>query len=231
MKSSISWDLLITAIPHRYDRLCETLAYLDKQISRHPTVGARIFYDNLQTGYGDKTQALLESSRADYVSCFDDDDSCAPDFISRVMTTIWCWAEDNRSAACTWPDGFPDYVGFPVRYTCNGEARCRVEHRLSHGRWENTPSLLIRDIAQFNPIKREIALLGRWEEPGYEAERRWGDQVRGSGKCKTEAWIEQEMYYYQENTGDTFKTSRGPWPEPIPKLPDYPWLTKIGPYA
>ncbi len=222
MKASFTWDILITAIPHRHAMLCELLEHLGKQVSKHPTVGVRVYYDNLQTPYGDKTQALINSSSADYVSSFDDDDWCPGNFVSSVLAAVW-------THTATHDGQFPDYVGFKVKWTRNGEPRLPVEHRLAHGKWEDLNHILIRDIAQFNPMRREVALTGRWTG-GWRAEREWGNQVRNAGQCKTEAWIDEELYYYRERTDIGFQRAKEPWAEPIPKLPDYPWLTKIGSY-
>ena len=204
--------MLITSIPHRHASLLALLAELDRQLPV-PGAAVRVYRDNLQASYGDKSQALIDSSRADYISFTDDDDLVAPDFVSRVMAVL----QDE-----------PDYVGFPVRWTVDGEQQRPVEHSLRHGCWEDRAGMLVRDIAQFNPVKRELALLGRWEG-GYQAERRWGDQVRATGRVKTEAWIPDAMYYYQDSPADTFMICRQPFAEAdIPLLPSYPWLTSIG---
>ncbi len=217
----VTWDILITAIPHRHLLLCDLLEEFDKQISPYPTVGVRIFYDNLQTSYGDKTQALINSSSADYVSSFDDDDWPAPSFVSAILNAIETYTAEHEQR--------PDYVGFKVKWTRNGSPMRPVEHRLAHRKWEDQNDMLIRDIAQFNPMRREVALTGRWTG-GWRAEREWGDQVRNAGQCKTEAWIPEELYYYRENTENGFQRPKQQWHEPLPKLPDYPWLTKIGSY-
>ena len=98
-----------------------------------------------------------------------------------------------------------------------------VEHSLRHGRWENRDSILLRDLSEKNPIRRELALLGPWDG-AYEAEKRWADGVRASGRVITEAWIDKPMYYYQYSPSDYFKTPREPMPPPLPALPSYPWL-------
>jgi hypothetical protein len=209
--SEPSWDMLITSIPHRHEKLLLLLAELDRQLPV-PGAGVRIYRDNLEHPYGNKTQDLVSSSRASWVSCIDDDDMVAPDFVSRVMAAL---------------ETDPDYVGFPVRWTRDGALQVHVEHSLRHGGWQDTADMLKRDITQFNPIRRELALLGTWAG-GYEAERRWAEAVRASGKAVTETWIDEPVYYYQESSSDTFKSNRQPWPaEQIPPLPSYPWLTAI----
>lgn len=209
MADGTVWDILIATIPHRHEKLCELLAELDKQML--PGAGVRLYRDNLRAGYGAQCQALLESSGAEYVSFIDDDDWLAPRFIWLVLAAL---------------KGQPDYVGFPVLYTLDGEPQPRVEHSLRHTEWLNEPDLLSRDIVHFNPIRRELALLGRWEG-GNGADRRWADGVRGSGQVRTETWIAEQMYYYRCRSTDTFLTPREPWPMPLPELPEYPWLTVL----
>lgn len=204
-----TWDLLICAIPHRHDKLAALLAELGRQI--RPGVGVRVYRDNLETAYGGKCQALVDSSAADYVSFVDDDDLVAPDFVRRVTAAL---AER------------PDYVGFPVRWTLDGVQQMPVEHSLRHGGWTSQPGRLLRDIVHFNPIRRDLALLGRWEG-GYAADGRWADQVRASGQVQTEAWIPEPMYYYRNSAGDTFQSAREPWRGEIPELPAYEWLTVL----
>ena len=209
-----TWDILITSIPHRHDTLRELLDDLNTQIrAADPNllqVIVRLYRDNLTVEYGDKTRALLESSLATYVSCVDDDDLIAPGGVARVLEALAEW---------------PDYVGFCVGWTRDGVPQAPVEHSLRHPAWDNSPERLLRSVMQFNPIRREIALAGKWWG-GYEAERRWQADVIASGACKREAWIPgPPVYLYRERTGDTFKTPREAMPaDQIPPLPSYPWL-------
>jgi len=212
----ITWDILITHIPHRHDMLCDLLLELDGQIEsvstrRERPVGVIVYRDNLESTYGEKTQFLLETSRADYVSCVDDDDMVAPDFVRRVLDAL---------------ASKPDYVGYPVRWTQNGVPQKRIEHSLRHYGWGEGSEYVWRDISEKNPIRRDLALLGRFTG-GWEAEREWGRLIRDSGQCKNEVWIADAMYYYREVPDESFRATRQPVPEPLPELPRYPWLTVV----
>jgi hypothetical protein len=209
--SDVTWDALICSIPHRHATLLELLADLDRQWQ--PGFGALLYRDNLESTYGAKTQALLDASRAQYVSCIDDDDLLAPDGVARVMAAL---------------QAQPDYVGFMVRWTTDGVLEAPVEHSLVHSGWTNRDDMLTRDITQFNPIRREIALLGAWEG-GNGAEREWSNKVRASGRCREQAWVPGDpVYWYRSSAADTFKTERFPLPaEKVPPVPSYPWLTVI----
>lgn len=208
-----SWQVMITSIPHRHEKLLRLLEDLDKQWE--PGFGAILYRDDLEVPYGDKTQALMEAATADYVSSVDDDDLLAPGAVHVILGAL--------------EDELPQYVGFNVRWTRDGVYQKPVVHSLACGGWHDKPDRLERDITQFNPMLRSIALQGRWEG-GYEAERRWAAEVRATGKCNSEAFIGEELYFYRESGGDTFKTDRKP-AGVMPELPSYPWLTQIGPYA
>ena len=208
---AVTWDILIATIPHRHESLCGLLAHLHRQMKQG--VGVRLYRDNLEVSYGGKCATLLASSEAEYVSFLDDDDTVTQDYMHRVCRAL------------RW---HPDYVGFLVRYTIDGEPGPRVEHSLRHTGWVNTQEILTRDIVHFNPIRRELALLGTWEG-GNGADRRWADGVRASGKVQREKWISHPVHCYQERTADNFLTPREPVRGPLPQLPAYPWLTILEP--
>ncbi len=203
-----TWDLLICSIEHRTASLTALLEALAPQII--PGVGVRIFRDNLEHGWTAKCQALIESSRADYVSYIDDDDLVAPDFVERIM-----FALEFR----------PDYVGFMVRYTEDGVKQVPVLHGLQHDGWHNTPEALFRDITDKNPIRRELALLSLWEG-GNGADRVWADRLRALGVVKQQVFIPAELYYYQHTTADTFTAHREPLTEHPPR-PEFSCATYL----
>lgn len=202
------YDILIPTIPHRHERLCPLLAELDRQMV--PGVGVIAWQDNLEASYGDKCQGLLEASRADYVAFLDDDDWIAPDYVEAIAAAL---------------HGKPDYVGFPVVYTIDGVAQVPVVHSLNgdHG---YAAECRVSDIVHKNPIRRDLALTGRWSG-GWGADGRWGAEVRATGRVRAEAWIGEPMYHYRYSNDDEFRTPREPLPGPLPPLPAYEWLTVL----
>lgn len=208
----ITWDLLIPTIPHRHGKLCAFLEELDKQWQ--PGFGVLVMRDNLQRPWIQsyaKWQDLTELSRADYISFAGDDDHFAPVFVSKVMERL-------RER--------PDYVGFPVRITFDGApTQWKCEHSLRHSGWGTDGDLMYRDIVHQNPIRRELALLSRWETVSADQDEQWAARLRATGKVKTESWIPEEMYYYQPSP-DNFHVQRKPLPvSDILPIPQYHWLT------
>ena len=203
-----TWDILICSIEHRTDMLDTLLAELGRQLQ--PGVGVRVYRDNLETVYGTKCQRLLESSAADYVSFLDDDDWIVDDFVPTVMRAL-----GER----------PDYVGFKVRYTEDGVPQVPVFHSLQYHGWINSAEALYRDIAHFNPIRRDLALQAQWEG-GDGADRRWADGLRELGCVRTEVFIDRELHHYRHRMSDTFTASSVQAPlTDHPPRPDHDFVT------
>jgi glycosyltransferase involved in cell wall biosynthesis len=202
-----TWDVLIPTIPHRHEKLRSLLAEFDRQWQ--PGFGVRVLRDNLERpgpASHAKRQDLIIASRADYVSFVDDDDLIPADYVARIMTAL---AEG------------PDYVGFQVNFTEDGARNWWVEHSLRHGRWCANGGQMLRDISHLNPIRRELALLADWNG---RTDEEWAEQLRATGRVRTEVWIPAEMYTYLKSSVDGWRTERQPMPEPLPSLPAYPWL-------
>lgn len=205
--------MLISTIPHRHEMLCNLLREFD--IQAQPGFGVRILRDNCEryhfASHG-KRQDLIDSSSADYVCFVDDDDMVAHDYVASVM------------AALTLR---PDYVGFSVYITMDGNPHRHASHSLKHEwtSWETT-GVLLRNVTHLNPIRRELALAVRWTDQRDEV---WSQAMMATGAVKTEVMIDRDMYFYRFRSGDNFNkpAQREPLPEPLPQLPEYPWLTVL----
>lgn len=216
-----TWDILLPTIPHRHDQMCALLAEIGRQWQ--PGLGMIIYRDNLQRGglasYG-KWQDLLEMSQAQYTSFIADDDWIAPDFVARIMTAL---------------EAKPDYVGFGVKYTCNGQVMMPVEHSLRHSGWYTRDGILCRDICHQNPVRREHALLCTWATDHQSADATWAADMRATGKVRDEVWIPEQIFIYQETTNSAGSGNSWTWwgggiPQPVPEaeikpVPEYHWLT------
>lgn len=205
-----TWDLLIATIPHRHERLCGLLAELDRQWQAG--LGVLVYRDNLQHAVGAKRQALLEASQANYVSFVDDDDTVAPDFVALIMKAL---ASE------------PDYVGFRVNCRTDGKLVNSADHSLRYTKWDTLPDRLIRDFSHLNPIRRELALLGRFRGKDVE-DWNWAKGVRDHRAGWREELIPDVMYEYRFSTTDNHNTKRRPWPAAVTHpLPEYPWLRSL----
>jgi glycosyltransferase involved in cell wall biosynthesis len=205
-----TWDILVCSILHRTDMLEALLDELERQLV--PGVGVLVYRDNLECGYGEKCQALLESSEADYVSFLDDDDWIEPDFIPTIAAAL---EED------------PDYVGFRVRYTKDGHPQLPVIHSLQHHGWTDGPDALLRDINHFNPIRRDLALRAVWAG-GDGADRRWANSLREQGCVQREVFIDREMHHYRNRSHDTFVFSSVQQPlDTEPERPAHGFVTWV----
>ena len=168
----LSWQVLIATIPHRHEKLLELLASLDKQ--KQAGFGVLLYRDNLKQPVAVKRQALLEAATAQYVSFIDDDDSVPDWFVFMAMSALSLK---------------PDYVGFPVEYYVDGQFQARSEHSLRYDGYYSWPERYVRDITHLNPIRRRLALLGRFDknngidDMGYGEDGRWAESSGPPAGC------------------------------------------------
>jgi hypothetical protein len=206
----VRYQILIPHIPHRHDKFCQLLETLKPQM--RPGVEVLVYADNLEATYCEKLQTLADAADADYTSHLANDDSVAPDYIDKL-----------------WPafDEDPDYIGFRVKYTLNGERGLPVIHSAMHSNgWWDEPTILRRDFMYYNPIRRSIADQIRFR--GLYCDMEWAEDVRNSGLVKREVFIDDELHYYQTESADNFFTGRQPMPvDEIPELPSYPFVRYI----
>jgi hypothetical protein len=81
--------LLSILVPAVFDRgfapVCTNLA---EQAKDSREVEILLLYDNRMRSTGHKRQVLLDSARGRYITCLDDDDDVAPDYLSVVLDAI-----------------------------------------------------------------------------------------------------------------------------------------------
>ena len=214
-----TWSLLVATIPHRHEYLCNLLRNLDRQAQ--PGFNVIVYRTRVlavqrpEARLARKMQVLLEASSGEYVSHMDDDDHPASDFVPAIMKAL----EDK-----------PDYVGFPVLYTVDGNPQLPVEHSLRHKGWYQHEGILCRDISHLNPMRRELAMQARFDnKPDHGTDGMWAEELRAKDIVKTEVYIDRVMYHYDFRSGQSFLNRKQPWPHAkLPDRPQYPWLTWIG---
>lgn len=122
------WSILICTLASRRDQLARLLGHLLPQCEADGRVEVVAYWDCGQTAVAAKRQALLGAARGEYLSFFDDDDTCDPDFV-RLVTAAMATG--------------PDYVAFPNAYYVDG-ARQGVDIRvgLQYNGWSDEPGIL-----------------------------------------------------------------------------------------
>lgn len=127
---------------------------------------------------------LVRDADSEYVAFIDDDDLVPEWYVEEILTAI-----EQR----------PDHIGFRMEYSSNGGHPEIVEHSLRHGRWHRDHAgMLVRDFTHVDPIRRDIAMRGRFEtrHPNRAEDRHWVKQVRPHLAGGVEVFIDRIMYYY-----------------------------------
>lgn len=146
------------------------------------------YWNNGETDIGSIRQALLEEAKGEYV-CFVDDDDAVPDYyIPEILTALG-----------------KDYVGFEVelfeRTKDKEEKMPRVFHSIRYGIWHQDEHGYYRGVTHLNPIRREIALKGKFGGQGLGEDEDWARTV--TPFVRTETYIDKIMYYYHHDFEDT----------------------------
>ncbi len=155
-------------------------------------------WNNGERSIGSIRQDLLDGASTEYVSFLDDDDEVPPYFTDRVLPLL---------------DG-TDYIGWRQELW-RGDAKERpVTHSLRYGRWVDMPGEFQRDITHFNPVRRELAVLGSFanDHEWWAEDSTWAAQVRG--KLRTEHFIDEVMLCQRwdprDNTGPVRRAADHP---------------------
>ena len=101
--------LLSILIPAVLERgLAAIVENLRAQAKEAPEVEILVLYDNRRRSTGLKRQALLDAARGRYITCLDDDDDVAPDYLQAVLEAL------------RLPDQDADVIVFNSRCILNG---------------------------------------------------------------------------------------------------------------
>jgi hypothetical protein len=142
------------------------------------------YWNTGELSIGEIRQRLLEEATGEYV-CFIDDDDWVPD-----------WYCDEIFYALG-----KDYVGFEVELFEKDKKMPRVFHSIRYGIWHEDEKGYYRGITHLNPIKREIALLGKFGKQGIGEDESWARMI--APHVRTENYIDKIMYYYRHNGDNT----------------------------
>lgn len=210
---------MIATLGRRREKLERLLGELLPQVdAAGGAVVVEALWNNGERSIGRRRQELLDHATTEYVSFLDDDDEIPPYFTERVLPLL---------------DG-ADYVGWRQELWRDGKLERPVTHSLKYGRWVDMPEHFHRDITHFNPIRRELAVLGSFanDHEWWAEDSTWAGQVRG--KVLTEHFIDAVMLYQRWDPRDTTGPSRRPADNPArferfePESPYFAWHPSSG---
>lgn len=183
-------SILIATLGHRYNLLQSLLDSLLPQVDKTGgQIEVIIYRNNGELAIGQYRQALLEEAKGEYV-CFVDDDDGLPDFYcEKILQNLG-----------------EDYVGFKVKLSNDGIQRNPVYHSIKYDRWSQDDTGYYRGVTHLNPIRRELALKGRFHANGSGEDENWAKEVQPF--VKTENFINEFMYYYYHSSKDSYFSSR-----------------------
>lgn len=190
----MKWSILIASHVSRRDSLYRLIGLVEPQLT--PQVEVDVLWNRGQLGIGEYRQKLLDKARGEYVNFVDDDDRIPDHYVSDILEAL---------------ETDPDYVGFQVHMhdasdpPVLGKREIRVEHSIRYEGWFGRAPNLYRDISHLNPIRRDIAIKGRFVG-GRSEDRKWAKEVRPW--VKTEVYIPKVMYFYDFERGKSVPHER-----------------------
>lgn len=181
----MTFQILIASVYARTDQLARLLDWLSGQATPYNgEVGILVDRDDCTKPVGVKRTLLLEAAIGDYVCFVDDDDQVREDYVAQIM-----YALTSR----------PDYVGFRIAYTLNGQRQKDAIHKLGQV-WETTDEAYLRGVSHLNPIRREIALAGLPFLDGFGEDHDWAHKIEASGLVQEGVYIDECLYHYKSST-------------------------------
>jgi hypothetical protein len=124
----------------------------------------------------------------------------------------------------------PQIVSFPMwltgpgpGWTVTGEA----DLSLRYDGWSQLPGGRITcDLTHIQPLRTELARLGRFDTGAFPEDRAWRAQVRPHLDPAGEHYLREHMYCYCHDPADSVQTAvrRLPAPLPAPDVPRVRWV-------
>jgi hypothetical protein len=182
-----TWTILVPTIPVREPLFLRLMDRLLPQLDEHGGRVRVLAWRNAgRPRLAEIRDAMVAGAGSEYVSFVDDDDLVPDYYVSEIVRAI---------------AGRPDHVGFQLEYTTHHGGKQVgheiVDHSVRHGRWHrNVEGRLVRDLTHIDPIRRDIALRGRFAaaKRGRAEDTVWVKQVRGH--VHSEEYINKIMYHY-----------------------------------
>jgi len=187
-------SILICSLPERKDMLDSLCSELGKQrdveIHKNRTVNIspwqmEILVDNNTfTNIGEKRNNLLQHAKGEWVVFVDDDDLLSPDYLSSI----------NKALLST-PN--PDCCSMRGIITFDGINARLFEHSIDYKTYYEKSGIYYRPPNHLNVIRCSIAKQFKFPEKNFGEDADWAMQICESGLLKTEAKIDNILYYYK----------------------------------
>jgi hypothetical protein len=180
-------SILIATLSWRNHSFRGLIDSLVPQIEAQPGGAIEVLahWNSGEESIGAIRQHLMESAKGDYICFIDDDDGVPDSYCADILENMG-----------------EDYIGFEVQLFNDGRLLRPVYHSIKYGRWYEDEDGYYRGITHLNPIRREIALKGKFHTKGMGEDETWAAQV--SPHVKTEKLIKRVMYFYHHNSYSTF---------------------------
>lgn len=176
-------SILIATQGRRNEKFLALLESLERQIEVLP-IEVLAFWNNGELSIGEIRQRLVEAATGDYTCFIDDDDKIPAYYCQEILTHLG-----------------KDYVGFEVQLFEKDVVMPRVFHSIKYGIWHQDENGYYRSITHLNPLKREIALQGKFGVNGIGEDEDWARSIQPL--VRTENYIDKIMYYYLHDMDDT----------------------------
>lgn len=205
------WSILIATLDARQDKFVSLAHHLAEQIAEWDharTIDGQlasglveivVLRNNGEDEIGVYRQRLLDAAFGRWVSFVDDDDLVADSF---VMTLAAALAVHG-----------PQVIGFPMWYTTGtvlGGLPVNHEADLSlrYDGWDKDGyGTITCDLTHIQPIRADLARLGRFDTGAFPEDRAWRAQVRPHLDLAGEHYIAGEhLYYYRHDRADSAQT-------------------------
>lgn len=173
-------SILIPTMPSREKMFSELKETFLKQIGNQPVeiVWGTGCFDSI----GEKRNSLLSIAHGEYVVFFDDDDIPADHYIYSILSAI---------------QAHPDCCNLNGIITTDGANPKRFVHSIKYDTWFEQEDVYYRPPNHLNVIKRSIAQQFEFPEINFGEDKAWSMQICNSGLLKTEANIDETLYYYK----------------------------------
>lgn len=192
MPSAVKLSVLIPAVPARLG--CPVLTDILGQADGRADVEILYLLDNKRRTAGAKRNALLDVAAGEYITFVDDDDSVAPDYISKILSglaanpgiDVLTFGQECLHVASGYVERCR--YGLTLDYRAARDRHPQDHSPLNTGWWEGKPA---------HTMVWRAAVIQSVDFP----ERNYGEDVAFvAGACqhaRTEAALPDTLYYYR----------------------------------